>query len=261
MKTVIINLASEEARWAAVCRQFRAAGLEPLRLEAVSGRDLTPEQVGSLYSEALNRTQYHAPLRPGELGCYASHIAVWRDLLSARDPWVAVFEDDVDIDADLARTLTAIERLPVDWDVIKLIGRRREAPRARMHLAGTRNLISYRRVPGLTSAYVIHRRGAEKLLARRVPFGRPIDVDMRHWWECGLRVFGVAPYPARLAPSSLLSTIEGRRGPAPAHARLRKFLLQVRYSALNWHASNVERWKAARGIGAPPAALQDRPAR
>ena len=261
MKTLVINLASEPSRWAAVRRQFESVGLEPLRVEAVCGRTLAPDRIARIYSDALNRASYHEPLRPGEIGCYASHITVWQQLLAQHEPWVAVFEDDVEIDADLPQTLAAIERLSVDWDVVKLIGRRREKTAARMHLTGKTALIRYRRVPGLTSAYVIHRRGAEKLLAHRLPFGRPIDIDLRHWWECDLRVFGVSPYPTRLAPSSLLSTIDGRRGPAPAGARLRKFMLQARYSVLNWHASAVERWRGGRGDAVRPATLQNRPVR
>jgi glycosyl transferase family 25 len=250
MKTLVINLAAEEARWAAVRRQFLSADLEPFRFDAVEGAALGGPQRRRLYSEALNQVQYHKPLTAGEIGCYASHIAVWRQLLESDEPHLAVFEDDVDIDMDLAATLEAIARAPADWDLVKLIGRRRERPRARLPLAPGRSLIEYRRVPGLTCAYVVNRRGAEKLLRHRVPFGRPIDVDLRHWWECQLRVLGVHPYPVHPAPSSLLSTIDGRRSPADAPTRLRKLLLQARYTTRNW--------QSVHGFGGPPPHPQAR---
>lgn len=238
MKIVVINLASEDARWIAVTRQFRAVGLEPTRVEAICGKALAPREVRRLYSEELNRVQYHKRLLPGEIGCYASHISVWQQLLESSDPHVAVFEDDVDVDADLPETLAAIERAPAQWDLIKLIGRQREKATTRFPLTLGRDLVEYRRVPGLTSAYVIDRRGAEKLLSRRVPFGRPIDIDLRHWWELDLRILGVHPYPVHLAPSSLLSTIEGRRTPTDARTRLHKTLLQARYTVRNWQATH-----------------------
>ena len=239
MQIVVINLASEQARWLAAERQFRALGLEPTRQEAVEGSLLPAAERARLYSESLNRAQYHKPLRPGEIGCYASHIAAWRRLVRSGDAAMAVFEDDVEIDADLPRVLDAIARLREPWDVVKLIGRDTEKVRARRPLLGRRELIAYRRVPSLTGAYVVTAAGARKLLAHRLPFGRPVDVDMRHWWECDLDVLGVWPYPARPAPLSEVSTIEDRRTHAGALARVRKLALQARYSFMNAMAVRV----------------------
>ena len=132
---------------------------------------------------------------------------------------------------------------------------------ARWPLGGGRRLIAYRRVPGLTSAYVIRREAAEKLLAHRIPFGRPIDVDLRHWWECDLRIHGVWPYPVHAAPSSLLSTIEGRRGSREPAVRMKKFVLQARYSVLNWQARQALRFGLHPDSRPQRASLADRPAR
>lgn len=262
MKIVVINLAADQARWAEVRRQFEQLGLPVERFQAVVGRDLTDAQRARLYSPMLNARQYHKPLQPGEIGCYASHLKVWQRLLDGSDSRIAVFEDDVDLDPSLPETLQAIERTERPWDVVKLIGRRRESMSWRWPLAPGKHLISYRRVPGLTSAYVIRREAAEKLLAHRIPFGRPIDVDLRHWWECDLRVLGVWPYPVHAAPSSLQSTIEGRRGSPDATVRMRKLLLQARYSVLNWQARQGARLGFRPGAAASlPAPLFNRPAR
>ena len=247
MKIVVINLASEERRWEAVRGQLRAVGLEPVRSEAVRGAELPRERIERLYDARLNARLYHKPLKPGEIGCYASHIAAWQRLLESGDRQLAVFEDDVDIDPDLPKVLDALGRTPDDWDMVKLIGRRRERTQTiRSMLTPDRELVAYRRIPGLTCAYVINRRGAEKLLRSRVPFGRPIDIDLRHWWECDLRIRGVLPYPVHAAPSSLVSTIEGRRAPRDLETRLRKFFFQARYCMSNWNA-------ALAGSGAAPA--------
>jgi glycosyl transferase family 25 len=260
MHVVVINLASEEARWAAVCRQFRASGIQPERFEAICGEGLSVDRVARLYSPALNQRQYHQPLRPGEIGCYASHLAIWERFVQSGERCIAVFEDDVDIDPDLGAVLEALERARDDWDMVKLIGRRRERTAERMALAGGRACVGYRRVPGLTCAYVLHRRGARKLLRTRVPFGRPIDVDLRHWWECDLKIRGVLPYPVQPAASSLLSTIGGRRPPADRQTRLRKFLLQVRYSLLNWHAVHLQAATPRPAKGERRRGLADHPA-
>ena len=237
MHIVVINLPSQEGRWVHVARQFALAGLKAERVEAVSGRDLSPERLVRLYSAALNRGQYHKPLCAGEVGCYASHLAAWQRLLDTPERHLAVFEDDILVAPDLAGVLDALEHSGDEWDMVKLVGRPRERVRSRLAGIGTRELVTYARVPGLTSAYVVSRRGAEKLLHRRLPFGRPIDIDLRHWWECDLRILGVVPYPVMAAPSSALTTIEGRRLPLDARTRFRKLVLQTRYLALNWQAT------------------------
>jgi glycosyl transferase family 25 len=236
MQIVVINLASQEARWLAASRQFRTLGMDVQRQEATAGDALTQAERAGLYSERLNERQYHKPLSPGEIGCYASHLAAWQRLLRSGDSSMAVFEDDIEIDPDLPRVLDAVSGLRLPFDIVKLIGRPNEKVRARRPLQGSRDLIAYRRVPSLTGAYVITAEGAGKLLAHRCPFGRPIDVDMRHWWECGLEVLGVHPYPVRGAPSSRVSTIEGRRADRGSHRRIRKLVLQARYSWLNMMA-------------------------
>jgi len=72
----------------------------------------------------------------------------------------------------------------------------------------------------------------------------------------------VLPYPVHAAPSSLQSTIEGRRGSPDATVRMRKLLLQARYSILNWQARQAARLGFRPGAAAlQPAPLLDRPAR
>lgn len=237
MQILVINLASQEARWRDACRRFSAVGLRPVRHEAVAGSALTPQQTAQLYSERLNAAQYHKALRPGEIGCYASHLAAWRRLVASGDSAMAIFEDDVEIDDDLPEVLRTVASSTMPWDVLKLIGRPREKIRARTPLLGRRELIAYRRVPSLTGAYVITAQGAEKLLAHRCPFGRPVDVDMRHWWECDLHVAGVHPYPVRAAPSSQVSTIGERAATEQgSRSRLKRLQLQAHYTFHNWWA-------------------------
>ena len=197
---------------AAAWKVFSAAGLSAARTEAVSGFALDSEDVASIYSRRLNAATYHKPLRPGEIGCYASHISAWRALVDSGDNAVAIFEDDVEFDPDLPDILRAISATTAPWDMLKLIGRPRERVHTREPFLAGRDLITYSRVPSMTAAYVITAAGARKLLANRPPFGRPVDVDLRHWWECDLDVRGIHPYPVRGAAASVLSTIGSRDG-------------------------------------------------
>ena len=241
MDIVVINLDVHTERWRESQARFAALHLSVTRLSAVNGQHLPICQREQLQDAGLNRRQHHKPLRPGEIGCYASHMAVWRQLLDTSAPMLAVFEDDIEPSPALPTVLRAIESAAPDWDLIKLFGRSRERVRERMTLAPQAELVAYHRVPSHTCAYVVSRRGAQKLLASRLPFGRPIDVDIRHWWENDLQVRGVLPYPVREAECSLTSTIDdGRRGVSSAPMRLHKLYLQLRYTLLNrYHAGVV----------------------
>jgi glycosyl transferase, family 25 len=119
-------------------------------------------------------------------------------------------------------TLDRVGALPAAWDLIKLIGRRKDRIVNQRLIRAGLQLVQYRKVPNLASAYLISRAGAAKLLATRVPFMRPIDVDMRWWWDNDLRIFGLMPYPLRLSQTSDLSSIGSRRGQRDWQSRLRK---------------------------------------
>ena len=238
MQITVINLASQRSRWSQTVLAFNAIGLQANRQEAIDAQavDGPARHTPGRYSSELNRRQYHRPLAPQEVACYASHLAAWRSLVDSGDAARAVFEDDVEPDADLPAVLDAVGRLPMDWDIVKLIGRTRESVDERRPLTDGRELISYRRTPSLTGAYVISAAGARKLLAARREFGRPVDVDLRHWWECDLTVLGVHPYPVRAAPRSAQSTIGPRRTESGLAYRLKRLQLQARYSFDNWQA-------------------------
>jgi glycosyl transferase family 25 len=130
---------------------------------------------------------------------------------------------------ELPQALEAIAALPGSWDMIKLYGREQEKIADRGPLvAGVLELISYRRVPSFAAGYVISRAGAEKMLKTRIPFDRPVDVDIRFWFENGLRVFGVHPSVIALDDTSEVSSIWAQKeAPADLAQRLRKFKMKL----------------------------------
>jgi len=182
------------------------------------------------FSSALNQRQYFKPLGNGEKGCYASHLRAWQQLLAGGAPALVVLEDDVRLLPNFPSVLQAIADLPPQsWDMVKLYGREHEKIAQQMPLADTGvQLITYRRVPSFAAAYVISRAGAQKLLASRVPFGRPVDVDMRFWFENGVRTFGVFPSVVALDDTSAESSIwQGGRDRLTLIQRLRKLKMKL----------------------------------
>ena len=227
-----INLARDQERRARLESELLRLRLDGERIEAVWWADLPATAQSALYSEKLNRQQYYKPLVNGEKGCYASHLAAWQKLLDSQAPALIVLEDDVQLDPRFLEVTQAIAALTMPWDMVKLMGREQEKVRARRPLTATTELIDYLRVPSMTAGYVISRAGAAKLLAARRPFGRPIDVDLRFWWECDLRILGVVPPVVLLDDTSLVSSI-GQKPAMGVGAQWRKFRMKLQLTVLN----------------------------
>lgn len=241
---VFINLDKDSERRARIEAQLARLGLPGERLPAVWWKHLPQAAQGPLYSPERNRSQYYQPLVDGEKGCYASHIQAWRQLLASDAPALVVLEDDVVLEEAFAPVVQAIAALEGDWDMVKLMGRPAgEKIRAARPLTPTHRLIQYRRVPSFTAGYVVSRAGARKLLDSRVPFGRPIDIDLRFWWENGLRILGVQPPVVRLDVTSQDSTIAGRGTPARWATRWRKLAMKAR---LTW--GNARHLRTQKGL-------------
>lgn len=226
----LINLDRDAERLAQMSQRLASLSLPFERVPAVLGRSLSPDERQSLYDPARNREHYHTPLVDGEIGCYASHLRLWQRLAKLGIPAALVLEDDVLLEPALVPVAQALAACAEGWDMVKLMGRPRE-PEAQTHpLTDSVKLLRYHRPPSLTGAYLISASGAKKLARARQPFFRPVDVDIRYWWECELRLFGVYPYPVREAPAAEQSSIGQRRGVSRGlRWRLRKWWVQSLY--------------------------------
>ena len=234
---VFINLDKDSERRTRIEGQLAHLGLPGERLPAVWWKHLPPAEQSLLYSAERNHGLYYQPLVDGEKGCYASHIQAWRQLLASDAPALVVLEDDVRLTPQFADVVNAIAALQEPWDMVKLLGRDREKVRSQRPLVPGTALVDYSRVPSMTAGYVVSRAGAAKLLAHRQPFGRPIDVDLRFWWECDqLRILGVSPSAIALDDTSEVSSIWDTRDTLTPSQRWRKFTMKLALTLGNaWH--------------------------
>lgn len=238
---VFINLERDAERRTRLLAELQQIDMPSERFPAVWWADVPPEQASRWYSDDLNARQYYKPLRNGEKGCYASHIGAWQQLLASEAPALVVLEDDVRLTPQFAEVVKAIAALQEPWDMVKLLGRDREKVRSQRPLVPGTALVDYSRVPSMTAGYVVSRAGAAKLLAHRQPFGRPIDVDLRFWWECDqLRILGVSPSAIALDDTSEVSSIWDTRDTLTPGQRWRKFTMKLALTLGNaWHRRHL----------------------
>ena len=215
--------------------EFHRLNISAKRLDATWWKTVPTDEANALYSIDLNKEQYYKPLSNGEKGCYASHIRAWKILLESDAEKIVVLEDDISLNDEFIKILDAIDKLDQEWDMIKLIGRERnEKIKSSENLLGTQNLIRYKKIPSCTTGYVLSRSGAKKLISSRIPFGRPIDIDLRFFWENDLKILGVHPAAISLADSSTQSSIWTTREKNSFRERMKKFKMKTKILFLNF---------------------------
>jgi glycosyl transferase family 25 len=192
----VINMDGATARMAKAEAALAAQEIAFERFPAVVGAKLSADERAAVYDEAANRTRFRHRLIGPELGCYLSHVALWRQLLASDAPGMVILEDDFAAAPHLAASLAALAADGGDWDMVKLYTRRPEA-----RTLSTRPLIEgvaladpYQ-IPNTTLGYVIRRAAAGRLLERLVPFSRPIDEDLKRFWEHGCAIRILVPPP------------------------------------------------------------------
>merc|ERR1712224_714859 len=87
------------------------------RFVAVDGLQLTKEQ---MQQKVQQRASWFCT--PGMIGCFLSHRRAWERVCNESLDLAIVFEDDVRLFPDFAKSLQRLlDELPLDWDVC-LIG-------------------------------------------------------------------------------------------------------------------------------------------
>lgn len=233
----VINLAANTLRLAAVSQVLGRLGIGFQRIDAVNGWTLAPAEIARVYDAARNARDGRQPLVAAEIGCYLSHVAAWQRIAAGPAPGGFVFEDDFDATPDLARVLAALSAdTPGDdplagWDMVKLFtldpGVRLGA--ARDLCPGVRIGIPYR-VPTCLIGYGLTQSAAAHLLARALPFFRPVDEDQKFVWETGLRVALVLPAPVILGDQQTATGTVGRARREGRRGGVRQGLHQLRYA-------------------------------
>jgi glycosyl transferase, family 25 len=245
----VINLRDNTGRLSRVSSILNGQNIPFSRIEAVNGWELTPAEIGKVYDESRNARDGFQPLIPAEIGCYLSHIDAWRRIAEGDAPGGFIFEDDFAATANLAPVLKALSTDTAgDWDMVKLftLDSSVRLGAERTLLSETRIGIPYR-VPTCLMAYGLTKHAAARLVARAIPFFRPVDEDQKFVWETGLRVALILPPPVFLGDQETSTGTIGaarRKAKASSMSRLvRKFAYSLRYRLSLARHRRQEGWR------------------
>lgn len=186
---------------------------------------------GLHYDEALTVRRFGRALKPGEVGCYASHYEVWRQFLMSAADQLLVFEDDVMVDWPLIEQLCTHRLGDHGIDVLRLYTSHPINVRIAKYklLSDHSHLMRVRGYLYGTQAYVLSRRGAEALLSVCQVMTMPVDWAMSRYWACGMPAFTLFPFPVleRHGPSTIEHAQQIGASPLAAH-RADRFLWRLR---------------------------------
>lgn len=115
-RAYVINMASATERWQAVEKEFARIGIVPTRLDAVRGKDLTQDE-----REAMTTPGCATFCTPAIIGCAASHVKLWKQMLHDGVASALVCEDDVEFVDGFRELLTQYAaEFPADYDLVYL---------------------------------------------------------------------------------------------------------------------------------------------
>ena len=246
----VINLAANRQRLQRVESQFYRMAIEWQRLDAVNGWGLSEAEIGSVYDEEQNRRKAKLPLVKPEIGCYLSHYDAWKAIADGTAPGGFIFEDDLLAEDSLPEILELLSGDDGDWDMVKLFSFD-QSPHclSRRPLGESFELVEPYKIPTCLIGYGIRQSAAKKLVQRTLPFYRPVDEDMKFFWETGLKVALVLPPPILVGDQETVTgTIGSERressrksGRARLAQTLKNLLYQIKYNLqLHYH-----RWKGS----------------
>lgn len=187
LKIIMINLDSVLKRM-----NWQRRQLELLNIPYHRYSGLSESAAFKLFSKKFERSL----LESEENGCWGSHINLWHQLLNESDEvFYIILEDDVLIPHDFMYQIqVVISSAPQHWEVIYLAGVPKRGFEYHSSLDNTfrRRLVTYKRVPHTTGAYVVNKKGAAKLVELEV-FDQPVDVAIADLNNRGLSILGVYP--------------------------------------------------------------------
>lgn len=189
----VISLKLSMSRRQYIQRQLKDGNIPFHFFDAIDGR-INLGEMGTLYDEKLRIKRRGAPLSLGQLGCFASHHALWKLCASIGRP-IIILEDDVNIDASLLKKFCdQCITLPQTAECIRLFENK-----TRNHIGipdfktSSFTLYKYTKGPMSGMGYFLRPSGAQKLLAQVSPVFLPMDIYMDRFWIHGVESHGIRP--------------------------------------------------------------------
>ena len=245
----LINLDRSADRLARCAPILDRLGVSWERVQGIEGKKLDAARLASLNPHPAPHGEWFRPLTPGEIGCFLSHLRCWQLIEERGLDCGLVLEDDFDtFDACTLRnlqTLAASATGAHPWDVLKLTRLRKDSKLvATLGDDGAGLALRFGgKGPEDGTAYMVSRRGAAKLTPKREHLLRPVDFELKHFWERDLTVYSASPNLFWQVGSEVATSVIGDGRAAyrgyPVMKKAAVYLRKHRYHLRFWLANKL----------------------
>lgn len=174
MDIFVISLKDAFARRLHIDQQFGEQKIKFHYFNAVE-----PDQIETVISNTGFELK-GCSLTKGEIGCFLSHISLWKKIVDENLPYMAIFEDDIHLSSSAKIFLSDTNWIPKDIDIVKLEAFSKVVS---IKLYSKKTLIAKRYLHLLkgrhlgTAGYIISNQGARDILnyIKNLPEISPID--------------------------------------------------------------------------------------
>lgn len=184
IKAVILSLPKDVERRRSCELELDRFNLAREFSDAISGDQLEELHLLQSYDAGVNRRKFKRPLSRNEVACTLGHRQIWQKIANSEDHMCLVLEDDATFVQNPTSFLDAISQCPECFEevMVKLDGPPGKNAQIVRSVAD-QSLVLSDRLPPRTTGYIIGRRAAARLIALDAPIARPIDIDLKFYWE------------------------------------------------------------------------------
>ncbi|CUH49822.1 glycosyltransferase family 25 protein [Ruegeria atlantica] len=234
IKTVILSLPNDVERRRFCESEIARFGLCHKFSDAIAGDQISNAELRKFYDADMNRIKFKRPLSRNEVACTLGHRQIWQEIVKSQDYVSLVLEDDAAFVQDPRSFLEELLECGKCFEdvMIKLDGISRNNGQVIKSVAD-QNLILSDRLPPRTTGYIIGRRAAKRLLALNAPIARPIDIDLKFYWEHNVPILtlGQKMITEREDFNSTIDHCRSKTKPGSSMARfVRNLMYQTKYT-------------------------------
>jgi len=192
----LINLPRAVERRKKMEVQLSELGINYTLFAGVDGNAESERLLETVDVKAFERNMGRKILMGG-IGCYHSHISVWREFLETKKPFALIMEDDVVLHDDFQSAVELGLAASEHWDILRLNRIRAKLPITQGKV-GPYKLNAYIGSATGNGAYLIKQDTAKLLLGRMLPVTRACDHEINRFFHHKFRLRGLEPFPSHV---------------------------------------------------------------
>lgn len=227
MRIFVISLPTQTERRDLVRAEFEKANME---FSFFDGIDITKKKIEYFRSFDVGRFHLNTGRHPlaNEIGCYASHLTLWRTCITLNEP-IIVLEDDVCLDSQFESAMSFININVRKLGFIRL-EKNCKTPGPTVSAAGHYSAQYCHSSPFSAKAYALSPAVAMKFVEASHTFDTPVDKFIKDSWVHGQPLHQLTPHIVEESEIGLRTTTIGARH-KPQRRRLSSRLRRMSYRA------------------------------